>query len=119
MQQELAALEAAGGDADGGGEGEGSGLLGRTVVLCGLSGKPEFNGRRGKVLQFDEERERYAVQLCDEASVLLLRAENVRPVDDDEGEEEEDDDDDGDQPIIQPPSSRSKRRAAAARKVRT
>ena len=96
MQQELAALEAAGGDADGGGEGEGSGLLGRTVVLCGLSGKPEFNGRRGKVLQFDEERERYAVQLCDEASVLLLRAENVRPVDDDEGEEEEDDDDDGD-----------------------
>mgnify|MGYP004219918841 CR=1 FL=1 len=42
----------------------GAALLGKAVVVRGLSGRPEYNGRRGRVLQFDESRQRYAVRLA-------------------------------------------------------
>ena len=69
--------------------------------MCGLGSRPEYNGRRGRVLQYDEARQRYAVRLEQEegeepevGAVLLLRTDNMRRLD---AEEEEDDDDEGDE----------------------
>ena len=90
---ELAELEAAG-------EPPAAPLVGKRVVVCGVSAKPEYNGAVGTVLQYDEERERYVVQLASQrgqGNVLLLRAENVAAADEDggdgDGEDDEDDED--------------------------
>ena len=82
---ELAELEAAG-------EPPAAPLVGRRVVVVGVSAKPEYNGAVGIALQYDEERERYVVQLASQQGqghVLLLRAENVAAADDgDDGGED-------------------------------
>ena len=69
--------------------------------MCGLSSRPEYNGRLGRVLQYDEARQRYAVRLEQEegeepevGAVLLLRTDNMRRLD---GEEDEMDDEEGDE----------------------
>ena len=66
-----------------------------------MGSRPEYNGRRGRVLQYDEARQRYAVRLEQEegeepevGAVLLLRTDNMRRLD---AEEEDDDDDEGDE----------------------
>jgi hypothetical protein len=75
--------------------------------VCGLGSRPEYNGRRGRVLQYDGAKQRYAVRLEQEeggeaevGAVLLLRTDNMRrldaeedEVDDEEGEENDEVDD--------------------------
>ncbi len=69
---------------------------------CGLCNRPEYNGRRGRVLQYDEAAGRYAVRLEQEegeepevGAVLLLRTDNMRRLDGDEqGEDAEEDEED-------------------------
>merc|ERR1719223_2155082 len=83
---ELAQLEAemaAAGGADGGAAG-GAAMLGKAVQVCGLCNRSEYNGRRGRVLQYDEAAGRYAVRLEQEegeepevGAVLLLRTDNM------------------------------------------
>eukprot|EP00928_Gymnodinium_smaydae_P045079 TRINITY_DN30097_c0_g1_i1.p1 TRINITY_DN30097_c0_g1~~TRINITY_DN30097_c0_g1_i1.p1 ORF type:complete len:241 (-),score=43.06 TRINITY_DN30097_c0_g1_i1:249-971(-) len=36
---------------------------GSTAVLCGLQGRPELNGRRGRILGFDSKQRRYLLRL--------------------------------------------------------
>ena len=76
--------------------------------MCGLGSRPEYNGRRGRVLQYDGAKQRYAVRLEQEeggeaevGAVLLLRTDNMRrldaeedEVDDEEGEEGEEGEED-------------------------
>ena len=108
--------------------------------VCGLCNRPEYNGRRGRVLQYDEAAGRYAVRLEQEegeepevGAVLLLRTDNMRRPDgeeqgedaeedeedgeegeDEEGDEHEDDEDDeeGEEVAMQDDAQRRKRRAA-------
>ena len=108
--------------------------------MCGLCNRPEYNGRRGRVLQYDEAAGRYAVRLEQEegeepevGAVLLLRTDNMRRPDgeeqgedaeedeedgeegeDEEGDEHEDDEDDeeGEEVAMQDDGQRRKRRAA-------
>ena len=107
--------------------------------MCGLCNRPEYNGRRGRVLQYDEAAQRYAVRLEQEegeepevGAVLLLRTDNMRRLDGDEqdedaeedeedeedGEEEGEDDegdeegDEGEEVAMQDDGQRRKRRAA-------
>ena len=108
--------------------------------MCGLCNRPEYNGRRGRVLQYDEAAQRYAVRLEQEegeepevGAVLLLRTDNMRRLDgeeqgeedeedeedgeegeDEEGDEHEDDEDDeeGEEVAMQDDGQRRKRRAA-------
>ena len=108
--------------------------------MCGLCNRPEYNGRRGRVLQYDEAAGRYAVRLEQEegeepevGAVLLLRTDNMRRLDgeeqgeedeedeedgeegeDEEGDEHEDDEDDeeGEEVAMQDDGQRRKRRAA-------
>ena len=73
--------------------------------MCGLCNRPEYNGRRGRVLQYDEAAGRYAVRLEQEegeepevGAVLLLRTDNMRRLDGEEqGEEDEEDEEDGEE----------------------
>ena len=107
--------------------------------MCGLCNRPEYNGRRGRVLQYDEAAGRYAVRLEQQegeepevGAVLLLRTDNMRRLDGDEqdedaeedeedeedGEEEGEDDegdeegDEGEEVAMQDDGQRRKRRAA-------
>ena len=108
--------------------------------VCGLCNRPEYNGRRGRVLQYDEAAGRYAVRLEQEegeepevGAVLLLRTDNMRRPDgeeqgedaeedeedgeegeDEEGDEHEDDEDgeEGEEVAMQDDGQRRKRRAA-------
>ena len=108
--------------------------------MCGLCNRPEYNGRRGRVLQYDEAAGRYAVRLEQQegvepevGAVLLLRTDNMRRLDgeeqgeedeedeedgeegeDEEGDEHEDDEDDeeGEEVAMQDDGQRRKRRAA-------
>ena len=108
--------------------------------MCGLCNRPEYNGRRGRVLQYDEAAQRYAVRLEQEegeepevGAVLLLRTDNMRRLDgeeqgedaeedeedgEEEGEDEEDQDEDdeegeeGEEVAMQDDGQRRKRRAA-------
>ena len=71
--------------------------------VCGLCNRPEYNGRRGRVLQYDGAAGRYAVRLEQEegeepevGAVLLLRTDNMRRLDGEEqGEDAEEDEEDG------------------------
>ena len=73
--------------------------------VCGLCNRPEYNGRRGRVLQYDEAAGRYAVRLEQEegeepevGAVLLLRTDNMRRLDgEEEGEDAEEDEEDGEE----------------------
>ena len=73
--------------------------------VCGLCNRPEYNGRRGRVLQYDEAAGRYAVRLEQEegeepevGAVLLLRTDNMRRLDGEEqGEDAEEDEEDGEE----------------------
>ena len=108
--------------------------------MCGLCNRPEYNGRRGRVLQYDEAAGRYAVRLEQQegeepevGAVLLLRTDNMRRLDgeeqgedaeedeedgeegeDEEGDEHEDDEDaeEGEEVAMQDDGQRRKRRAA-------
>ena len=104
--------------------------------MCGLCNRPEYNGRRGRVLQYDEAAGRYAVRLEQEegeepevGAVLLLRTDNMRRLDgeeqgedaeedeedgEEEGEDEEDDEEgeEGEEVAMQDDGQRRKRRAA-------
>ena len=108
--------------------------------MCGLCNRPEYNGRRGRVLQYDEAAGRYAVRLEQQegeepevGAVLLLRTDNMRRLDgeeqgedaeedgedgEEEGEDEEDQDEDdeegeeGEEVAMQDDGQRRKRRAA-------
>jgi len=65
-------------------------LVGQTVRVVGLAGRPELNGRVGIVRRFVAARGRLAVEVAGEAT-LALRAENVEvapPPANDGGEEE-------------------------------
>ena len=73
--------------------------------VCGLCNRPEYNGRRGRVLQYDEAAGRYAVRLEQEegeepevGAVLLLRTDNMRrPDGEEQGEDAEEDEEDGEE----------------------
>merc|ERR1719223_2271271 len=87
LEAEMAAAgseaAAVAGGADGGAAG-GAAMLGKAVQVCGLCNRSEYNGRRGRVLQYDEAAGRYAVRLEQEegeepevGAVLLLRTDNM------------------------------------------
>jgi hypothetical protein len=59
-------------------------FLRRRVEVTGLKAKPEFNGKRGKVTQFDRGKGRYAVELDNKEGSLQVRAANLKLADDDE-----------------------------------
>ena len=65
-------------------------LVGQTVRVVGLAGRPELNGRVGVVRRFVAARGRLAVEVEGEAT-LALRAENVEvaPPPANDGDEEE------------------------------
>ena len=65
-------------------------LVGQTVRVVGLAGRPELNGRVGIVRRFVAPRGRLAVEVAGEAT-LALRAENVEvaPPPANDGDEEE------------------------------
>ena len=52
-------------------------LLQRRVELCGLSGRPELNGRKGVAISYEERTGRYGVQLDGKGEKLALRPENL------------------------------------------
>jgi hypothetical protein len=54
-------------------------LVGRRVVINGLVGKPDLNGRTGTAVRFDDDKERYAVQLHDTSS-FMIKPCNLLPV---------------------------------------
>jgi hypothetical protein len=54
-------------------------LLGRRVVISGLVAKPELNGRTGMAVSFDDDKGRYAVELDDTSSSLLIKPCNLQP----------------------------------------
>ena len=63
-------------DANGSGNGNGSGggaagrLIGKSVLVLGLEGRPELNGVRGTVGEYDAAKGRYAVDLDGERGSL-------------------------------------------------
>ena len=60
-------------------------LLQRRVVLRGLSGRPELNGRRGTAVSFDPATGRYGVQLEGASrEKVALRPASLRPVTEEE-----------------------------------
>jgi ankyrin repeat protein len=54
-------------------------LLGRRVAIIGLVAKPEFNGRTGTALSFDDDKERYSVELDKCSSLMMLKPWNLLP----------------------------------------
>ena len=72
-------------------------FLRRRAEVIGLKAKPEFNGKRGKVTQFDRGKGRYAVELDDNGGSLQVRAANLRLIEEDaESQPAAHDDDDDD-----------------------
>lgn len=59
-------------------------FLRRRVEVTGLKAKPEFNGKRGKVTQFDRGKGRYAVELDNMEGSLQVRAANLSLINDEE-----------------------------------
>ena len=51
---------------------------GTPMTVIGLRGAPEHNGKRGKVLSFDEESGRYEIMLTS-GETLRIRPPNVQP----------------------------------------
>jgi hypothetical protein len=54
-------------------------LLGRRVAINGLVTKPELNGRTGTALSFDDDMERYSVELDESASSFMIKPCNLLP----------------------------------------
>lgn len=71
-------------------------FLRRRAEVIGLKAKPEFNGKRGKVTQFDRGKGRYAVELDDNGGSLQVRAAHLRLVEEDEEPQPAANDDDED-----------------------
>jgi len=59
-------------------------FLRRRVEVVGLKSKPEFNGKCGKVTQFDRGKGRYAVELDGNAGSLQVRAANLQLIEEEE-----------------------------------
>lgn len=61
-------------------------LLGRRVTLAGLKARPDLNGRFGRVIDFNAEKQRLAVKLeGSNAHTMLLKPTNLEPaMDEDE-----------------------------------
>jgi hypothetical protein len=47
------------------------------VTVQGLQSKPEFNGKKGTVIRFDEHSSRYNIYIMDTGSTISLKPENV------------------------------------------
>ena len=60
---------------------------GCTVLICGLSSRPDLNGQLGTVLSHDPQKARYGVQLG--AQKLSLRAECVAPHEPDSSDDDQ------------------------------
>ena len=54
-------------------------LLGRRVVMDGLLGKPELNGRTGMAVSFDDDKGRYSVEVSGTSSSLMIKPSNLSP----------------------------------------
>ena len=64
--------------------------VGAAVVVCGLQGAAQHNGKRGTVVGVDAESGRFVVTLVDDAvTQLRIKADNLLPADDGEGGEGE------------------------------
>ena len=48
-------------------------MVGRRVLIVGLVAKPEFKGRAGTALIFDDDKRRYFVNLDEPCSSMLLK----------------------------------------------
>lgn len=59
-------------------------FLRRRVEVTGLKAKPEFNGKRGRVTQFDRGKGRYAVELDNKEGSLQVRAANLKLADEED-----------------------------------
>ena len=60
-------------------------LLGKRVVVDGLSAKADLNGREGIITTFDKIKARYRVRLdplsdSEQGQLLAFRMENLRPL---------------------------------------
>ena len=53
-------------------------LMGKRVVVCDLSSRPEYNGRTGIAGAFDASAERYAVKLDGSGVAVRVRPINLR-----------------------------------------
>jgi len=56
-------------------------LVGETVIIEGVASKPELNGRAGRILQYDEGRGRYAVDVDGQQYCLKPSNTRVSPMD--------------------------------------
>ena len=54
--------------------------LGVRCTVRGLQSKPELNGRSGVVIEWNEEKGRYGVQIDNIVAPMLLRGDNLVPV---------------------------------------
>eukprot|EP00966_Prymnesium_polylepis_P279174 6449664-Prymnesium_polylepis.1 len=58
-------------------------MLGTRVTVNGLASKPELNGFSGTVTEYNEEKDRYGIQIDNQVKPMLLRGDNLRSVKDD------------------------------------
>ena len=52
-------------------------MVGRRVLIVGLVAKPEFNGRAGTALSFDDDKGRYFVEFDEPSSSMLIKPCNL------------------------------------------
>lgn len=52
-------------------------LLDKLIVIDGIKARPELNGQLGLPRSFDDEKQRYAVQLVSDLTVVSLKATNL------------------------------------------
>mmetsp|Transcript_3109 Transcript_3109/g.5025 ORF Transcript_3109/g.5025 Transcript_3109/m.5025 type:complete len:343 (-) Transcript_3109:363-1391(-) len=53
--------------------------VGGWVCISGLKGSAQYNGKKAKVSQFDNEKQRIVVDLADEDKQLCVKPENLKP----------------------------------------
>ena len=53
-------------------------LIGKTVEIIGLQGRPELNGREGTPISFDAAKGRYKVKLAHNGEMLAVKPANLR-----------------------------------------
>lgn len=58
--------------------GRGDISVGMRVVICGLQGRPELNGHKGEVAQWDAEEGKWKVRM-DDGTGKILKAQNLKP----------------------------------------
>jgi hypothetical protein len=54
-------------------------LLGVSVVINGLVGKPELNGRKGTAVSFDDDKGRYSVEIYGSSTSFMINPCNLSP----------------------------------------